>query len=109
MGLGPVGQIADGAFTNLAVLTVALAQEDGGGRVPVGDGFDIHGGVWADRPAMYKYQYYITWLRFRRISGRVPSDSSGLVVKRRRKLGAKAGGGLDRKRTGKGSPTTTWS
>src|SRR5271166_2480610 len=32
-------------------------------------------------------KYYITWLRFRRISGALPSDSSGLVVKGRRKLG----------------------
>src|SRR5690242_19013713 len=31
-------------------------------------------------------KYYITWLRFRWISGSVPSDSSGLVVKGRRKL-----------------------
>jgi hypothetical protein len=45
VGSGPVGQIAEGALTDLAVLTVALAQEDGGGRVPVGDGLDIHGEV----------------------------------------------------------------
>src|SRR6186997_2886601 len=40
-------------------------------------------------PPCTSIKYYITWLRFRRISGRVPSDSSGLVVKRRRKLGVK--------------------
>src|SRR5689334_3427554 len=45
MGLGPVGQVAEGPFTDLAVLTVGLAQEDRGGRVPARDGFDIHGGV----------------------------------------------------------------
>src|SRR6202034_1751211 len=47
MGRGPVGEIAEGALPDLAVFTVALAQQDGGGRVPVGDGFDIHGGIWA--------------------------------------------------------------
>src|SRR6187551_1856445 len=86
MGLGPVGQIADGAFTNLAVLTVALAQEDRGGRVPVGDGFDIHGGDGQTGPPCTSNIYYITWLHFRRISGSVASDSSGLLVKGRRKL-----------------------
>jgi hypothetical protein len=39
----PVGKVAQRAFTDLAVLAIALAQENGGGRVPVGDGFDIHG------------------------------------------------------------------
>ena len=43
VGRGPVGQIAQGALTDLAVLAVALAQQDGGRRVPVRDGFDIHG------------------------------------------------------------------
>src|SRR6185437_12389920 len=47
VGGGPVGEIAEGALPDLAALPVALAQQDRGGRVPVGDGFDIHGGVWA--------------------------------------------------------------
>ena len=59
VGWGPVGEVAQRAFTDLAVLAVALAQEDGGRRVPVRDGFDIHGGAWADRPAMYKSQVLI--------------------------------------------------
>src|SRR5690242_1555321 len=86
MGLGPVGQVAEGPFTDLAVLTIALAQQDRGGRVPVGDGFDIHGGVWAHRSAYTSNIYYITWLHFRRISGTVASNFSGLVAKGRRKL-----------------------
>ena len=32
---------------DFAVLTVALAQQDGRRRVPVGNGFDIHGGIRA--------------------------------------------------------------
>ena len=45
VGGGPVGEVAEGALTDLAVLAIALAQQDGRGRVPVGDGFDIHGGI----------------------------------------------------------------
>jgi hypothetical protein len=44
IGCGPVREVAKGAFADLAVLAVALAQEDGGGRVPIRDGFDIHRG-----------------------------------------------------------------
>ena len=36
VGGGPVGEIAEGALTNLAALAIALAQQDGGRRVPVG-------------------------------------------------------------------------
>ncbi len=43
VGRWPVGEVAQGALTDLAVLSVALAKENGGRRVPVGDGFDIHG------------------------------------------------------------------
>jgi len=38
-----VGQIGEGAFDDLAALTVALTQEDRGRGVPVRDGLDIHG------------------------------------------------------------------
>jgi GT2 family glycosyltransferase len=37
----PVGEIAQSAFADLAVAAVALAQKDGGRRVPVRDRFDI--------------------------------------------------------------------
>ena len=39
----PVGEIEQRAFFDLTVLAIGFAQEDGGRRVPVGDGFDIHG------------------------------------------------------------------
>jgi len=42
MGRRPVGEVAQRAFAHLAALAVALAQQDGGGRVPVRDSFDIH-------------------------------------------------------------------
>ena len=47
MSRGPVGEVAERALADLAVLAVALAQQDGGRRVPVRDGFDIHGGMKA--------------------------------------------------------------
>jgi hypothetical protein len=50
MGGGPVGEVAEGAFADLPVLAVALAQEDGGGRVAVRDGVDIHGWNGVDSP-----------------------------------------------------------
>jgi hypothetical protein len=39
----PVGEIGEGAFLDLAVLTKRLAEEDGGRGVTVGDGLDVHG------------------------------------------------------------------
>src|SRR4029077_5624783 len=38
----PIGEIAQGALTDLAFLSVALTQENGRGRVPIRDSFDIH-------------------------------------------------------------------
>ena len=36
VGGGPVGEVAQGAFTNLAALAIALAQQDGGGEFRLG-------------------------------------------------------------------------
>jgi hypothetical protein len=47
VGRRPIGEIAERALTDLTVLAVALAQQDGRWRVPIGDGFDIHGGTKA--------------------------------------------------------------
>jgi hypothetical protein len=56
VGCGPVREVAQGAFADLAAPAVALAQEDGRGRVRIRDGFDIHGGKRAD--AALKIQSY---------------------------------------------------
>jgi hypothetical protein len=56
VGARLVGEVAQGALTDLANLAVVLAQEDGGRRVPVGNGPDIHGGVRAHPTATYKSQ-----------------------------------------------------
>jgi hypothetical protein len=42
MGRRPVGEVAERTFADLALVAVTLAQEDGGWRVPVRDGFDVH-------------------------------------------------------------------
>jgi hypothetical protein len=39
---GPVGEVAKRAFADFALVAIALAQQDGGRRVPVRDGIDIH-------------------------------------------------------------------
>src|ERR1700758_697875 len=47
----PVGEVQERALLDLASLAVALAQQDGRGRVAIGDGFDIHGNIIAMFPA----------------------------------------------------------
>ncbi len=56
VGDRPVREIAERALTNFTALAVALAQEDGRRRVPVRNGFDVHGQVCAYTKASYKYQ-----------------------------------------------------
>ena len=41
----PVGEVQERALLDLASLAEALAQQDGRGRVAIGDGFDIHGNI----------------------------------------------------------------
>ena len=38
----PVGEIGQGAIFDFAVFAVGLAKENGGGRVAIGDGGDVH-------------------------------------------------------------------
>ena len=45
VGGGPIREIAERTLPDLTPLAVALAQEHGRGRVPVGDRFNIHGGA----------------------------------------------------------------
>ena len=39
---GQLGEIGEGASLDLAVLAIALAQQDSGGRAAVGDGGNVH-------------------------------------------------------------------
>src|SRR5262249_48421585 len=43
LGWGPVGEIGEGPLAGAEAFAPALAQEDGGARVAVGDRLDIHG------------------------------------------------------------------
>ena len=56
VGSGPVGKIAQCALTHLAAFAVALAQQDRGGRVPIRNGFDVHGEACAHPAGAYKSQ-----------------------------------------------------
>ena len=38
----PVGEVGNGAFADLAVLTIGLSEQDGRRGVSVGDGLDVH-------------------------------------------------------------------
>jgi hypothetical protein len=42
---GPIRQVGQGALPDPTLLAKALAQQDGGGRAPIGHRFDIHGGI----------------------------------------------------------------
>src|SRR5205807_8858198 len=61
----PVGEVQQRALLDLASLAVALAQQDGRGRVAIGDRFDIHGSMIATASRLTIKIYPITWLRFR--------------------------------------------
>src|SRR5204862_2508858 len=63
--LRPVGEVQQRALLDLASLAVALAQQDGRGRVAIGDRFDIHGSMIATAPRLTIKIYPITWLRFK--------------------------------------------
>ena len=56
VGCGPVGQIAQCALTHLAAFAVALAQENRRRRVPIRNGFDVHGEACAHPAGAYKSQ-----------------------------------------------------
>src|SRR3984957_4469319 len=45
--LGPIGEVGQGALAGFVAFPPALAEEDGGRGVAVGDGFDVHGSYYA--------------------------------------------------------------
>jgi hypothetical protein len=60
----PVGQVEQGALFDLAALAVALAQQDGRGRVAIRDRFDVHGDMIAPYLENATTNCQFTWLRF---------------------------------------------
>ena len=84
---GPVSEIGQGAVFDLALLAEGLAQENAGGRIAVGDRFDIHGDKYVINIQMNQGKsIHITWLHIRvknrldqvlkPFNGRLPDRSS---------------------------------
>ena len=42
---GPLGEVGESAFADLGTFAPAFAEEDGGGRVAIGDGLHAHGNI----------------------------------------------------------------
>jgi hypothetical protein len=72
----PIGQVGDSVLLDLAAVAIALAQQDRGRRIPVGDRFDIHGTLCHDIsiPATKISQF--TWLRSWPFSANAPPNST---------------------------------
>src|SRR5579872_690073 len=77
-GRRPVAEIEQRAFLDLVAVTIALAQKDGGGRIAVGDGLDVHGLFIANHQQKSIGKYEFTWLHFggRTKTSRVKSMAS---------------------------------
>ena len=58
---GEMRDVANGAGLDFAVLAVGFAEEDGGGRVTVGYGSDVHAYIISTNFAIYKHKitYYM--------------------------------------------------
>ena len=56
----PMGEIGEGAIFHFAVFSEGLAEEDGGGRITVGDGGDIHTYFFSYTILPVKYNINIT-------------------------------------------------
>ena len=74
----PVGEIEQCAFFDLTVLAIGFAQEDGGRRVPVGDGFDIHGRMIAPHQRSYNHKITNYMATFLRLKSEIPIEPQRL-------------------------------
>jgi hypothetical protein len=52
--LGPMGEVGEGFLDDASALALALAEEDGGWGVPVGDRLDVHGNYYITVVKCYK-------------------------------------------------------
>src|SRR3984893_391268 len=62
--LGPIGEVGQGALAGFVAFPPALAEEDGGRGVAVGDGFDVHGIYYAHLVIIVKENVLVTWEHF---------------------------------------------
>ena len=60
----PGGKVGQGALAGFVALAPALAEEDGGRGVAVGDDGDIHANVISQQPAYVTTIIYTTWEHF---------------------------------------------
>src|SRR6185295_10312245 len=72
----PIGQVGDGALLDLVGVAIALAQQDRGRRISVGDRFDIHGTTVPRSPQNSKSISPFTWLHFLAIFRKAPPNST---------------------------------
>src|ERR1700736_5442930 len=62
-GCGPLGEIGERAVLDFTLQSEGLAQQDTWGRVPVGDGLDVHGDKYTDQNMINQGNTdNITWL-----------------------------------------------
>ena len=74
--LGPIGEVGQGALAGFVAFAPALAEEDGGRGVAVGDGFDVHGSYYAHLLIIVKDYMSITWEHFHRVKLGLRSNKS---------------------------------
>src|SRR6202047_135279 len=74
--LGPIGEVGQGALAGFVAFAPALAEEDGGRGVAVGDGFDVHGSYYAHLLIIVKDNMLITWEHFHRVRFDLRSNKS---------------------------------
>src|SRR6202023_2346390 len=78
----PVGKVQQGALLDLARLAVALAQQDGGGRVAIGDRFDIHGSILPTAPSSNNQNPSDYMATFRCHQNKLGGDTNHLMVRK---------------------------
>src|ERR1700722_9926987 len=74
--LGPIGEVGQGALAGFVAFAPALAEEDGGRGVAVGDGFDVHGSYYAQLLIIVNENMLITWEHFHRVRFDLRSNKS---------------------------------
>ena len=74
--LGPIGEVGQGALAGFVAFAPALAEEDGGRGVAVGDGFDVHGSYYAHLLTIVKDYMLFTWEHIHRVKFGLWSNKS---------------------------------
>ncbi len=71
------GEVGQGALAGFVAFPPALAEEDGGRGVAVGDGLDVHGSYYEHIIFTVKTSLLITWEHFHRDKFGLRSNKSG--------------------------------